>query len=102
LPVAQIAPGETVVLEDGTRIRVQTIVSNADPKVALRVLAEQDVPSKYRARLEAWKVRSPVVKFNAALSQKPAFVAAPAKSYHAWARCPSRDRRRSTEPPMMS
>jgi hypothetical protein len=26
------------------------------------------MPADYRARLEAWKVRSPVVKFNAALS----------------------------------
>ncbi len=31
---------------------------------------------EYRARLEAWQVRSPVVKFNAALSRLPTFPAA--------------------------
>jgi phytoene dehydrogenase-like protein len=85
VPVAQIVPGEGVVLEDGTRILAQTVVCNADPKVALRLLAEQDVPSEYRARLEAWKVRSPVVKFNAALSQKPTFSAAPGELFPAYA-----------------
>ena len=56
-------------LEDGTLIRARTVLCNADPKVALRLLDGQDVPDDYRARLEAWKVRSPVVKFNAALTR---------------------------------
>ena len=74
--VAQVLPGEGVVLEDGTTIRARAVVCNADPKVALRLLDGQDVPEDYRRRLEAWKVRSPVVKFNAALDRKPAWAAA--------------------------
>jgi hypothetical protein len=49
VPVAQILPGQGVVLEDGTRIAARTVVCNADPKVALRLLAGQDVPADYRA-----------------------------------------------------
>jgi phytoene dehydrogenase-like protein len=85
VPVAQILPGEGVVLEDGTRIAARTVVCNADPKVALRLLAGQDVPADYRARLEAWKVRSPVVKFNAALRGLPQWAAAPGEHWPAFA-----------------
>ena len=76
VPVARILPGEGVELEDGTTIRARTVVCNADPKVALRLLDGQDVAPDYRARLEAWKVRSPVVKFNAVLDRKPQWPAA--------------------------
>jgi phytoene dehydrogenase-like protein len=76
VPVARILPGEGVVLEDGTRIAARTVVCNADPKVALRLLEGQDVPPDYRRRLEAWKVRSPVVKLNAVLDRKPQWTAA--------------------------
>jgi phytoene dehydrogenase-like protein len=82
--VAAIVPEEGVVLEDGRRIRARTVVCNADPKVALRLLEGQDaVPGDYRARLEAWKVRSPVVKFNAALTALPEWTAAPGESWPA-------------------
>jgi phytoene dehydrogenase-like protein len=77
VPVAAIVPEEGVLLEDGTRIRARTVLCNADPKVALRLLEGQDLPADYRDRLEAWKVRSPVVKFNAALSGLPEWIAAP-------------------------
>jgi phytoene dehydrogenase-like protein len=83
VPVAQIVPEEGVVLEDGARIRARTVVCNADPKVALSLLEGQDVPADYRARLEAWKVRSPVVKFNAALSALPEWTAAPGETWPA-------------------
>jgi phytoene dehydrogenase-like protein len=85
VPVAQILPGEGVVLEDGTRIVARTVVCNADPKVALRLLEGQDVPADYRERLEAWKVRSPVVKFNAALRGLPDWTAAPGERWPAFA-----------------
>jgi phytoene dehydrogenase-like protein len=85
VPVAQIVPGEGVVLEDGTRIHARTVVCNADPKVALRLLEGQAVPAEYRERLEAWKVRSPVVKFNAALSALPSWAAAPGEDWPAFA-----------------
>jgi phytoene dehydrogenase-like protein len=83
VPVAAIVPEEGVELEDGTRIRARTVVCNADPKVALRLLEGQDVPADYRARLEDWKVRSPVVKFNAALSELPNWTAAPGEAWPA-------------------
>jgi phytoene dehydrogenase-like protein len=83
VPVAAILPGEGVVLEDGTRILAGTVLCNADPKVALRLLDGQDVPDDYRARLEAWKVRSPVVKFNAALRELPRWTAAPGQAWPA-------------------
>jgi phytoene dehydrogenase-like protein len=83
--VAEIRPGEGVVLEDGTTIRARTVVCNADPKVALRLLAGQDVPEDYRERLEAWKVRSPVVKFTAVLSAPPEWTAARGERFPAFA-----------------
>ena len=70
-------------LEDGTRIRARTVLCNADPKVALSLLEGQDVPADYRRRLEDWKVRSPVVKFNAALNALPNWTAAPGESWPA-------------------
>ena len=85
VPVAQILPGEGVVLEDGTTIRATTVISNADPKVTMRLLEGQDVPAAYRARIDAWKVRSPVVKFNAVLNALPDFTAAPGERYPAQA-----------------
>jgi phytoene dehydrogenase-like protein len=83
VPVGAIVPGEGVVLDDGTRLRARTVICNADPKVALGLLDGQDVPGDYRERLEAWKVRSPVVKFNAALSALPEWTAAPGESWPA-------------------
>ena len=53
------------------------------PRSALRLLEGQDVPADYRARLEDWKVRSPVVKFNAALNAMPDWTAAPGESWPA-------------------
>jgi phytoene dehydrogenase-like protein len=81
VPVSAITPGESVTLEDGTVIRARTILCNADPKRALDMLT--DVPADYRARLEAWKVRSPVVKFNAALTGLPNWTAAPGEDWPA-------------------
>jgi phytoene dehydrogenase-like protein len=85
VPVARIHPGEGVELEDGTVIRARTVVCNADPKVALRLLDGAAVPDAYRTRLEAWKVRSPVVKFNAALRALPEWTAAPGERWPAYA-----------------
>ncbi len=76
VPVAEIEPGVGVTLESGDLIRARAIVSNADPKRTLAMLAGADVPAQYRERLEAWDVRSPVVKLNAALERLPAFEAA--------------------------
>ena len=76
VPVARIAPGEGVELQSGELIRARTVLSNADPKRVLGMLPEDALPSDYRERIEAWEVRSPTVKVNAALSELPAFTAA--------------------------
>jgi len=57
------------------------VICNADPKVALQLVTE--MPDDYRDRLEAWKVRSPVVKFNAALNALPEWTAAPGADWPA-------------------
>ncbi|MDA0168286.1 NAD(P)/FAD-dependent oxidoreductase [Solirubrobacter taibaiensis] len=81
VPVSAITPGEGVTLEDGTFIRARTVLCNADPKRALTMLT--DIPDDYRARLEAWQIRSPVVKFNAALTALPEFTAASGQAWPA-------------------
>jgi phytoene dehydrogenase-like protein len=83
VPVAQIRPGEGVTLEDGTQLRAPTVICNADPKRMLGMLDGQDFDAAYRDRLEAWKVRSPVVKFNAALDRLPTWTAAPGEDWPA-------------------
>jgi phytoene dehydrogenase-like protein len=81
VPVAEIVAGEGVRLEDGTFVGASTIVCNADPKRALAML--DDVPDDYRTRLEAWKIRSPVVKFNASLTRLPSWTAAQGEDFPA-------------------
>ncbi len=83
VPVSRILPGEGVVTEDGTTIRARNVLCNADPKVALGLLGDADLDPGFRARLEAWKVRSPVVKYNAALSKLPSWTAAPGEEWPA-------------------
>ncbi len=51
-------------------------ICNADPKRTLAMLEPAELPNDFRQRLEAWKVRSPVVKLNAALRRLPTFSAA--------------------------
>jgi phytoene dehydrogenase-like protein len=83
VPVAEIAPGEGVTLEDGTAIRAGTVLCNADPKRMLAMLGAQEIDARFRERLERWKVRSPVVKFNAALERLPSWTAAPGERWPA-------------------
>jgi phytoene dehydrogenase-like protein len=83
VPVGEILPGEGVRLDDGTLIRATRVVSNADPKRLLGMLPADTVPAGYRARLESWDIRSPVVKFNASLSRLPSWSAAPGETFMA-------------------
>src|SRR5215218_10374410 len=83
VPVARIVPDEGVVLEDGTALRASTVICNADPKRLLAMLDGAEVDAAFRDRLEAWKVRSPVVKFNASLERLPTWTAAPGQSWPA-------------------
>jgi phytoene dehydrogenase-like protein len=81
--VAGIVPGEGVTLSDGTTIRAATVISNADPKRTLGMLAGSDLDPGFRDRLDGWKVRSPVVKFNASLDRLPTWTAAPNEDWPA-------------------
>jgi phytoene dehydrogenase-like protein len=74
--VARIVPGVGVELVGGDVLRATTIISNADPKRVLDMVTPEAMPAGYRSRLEGWQVRSPVVKFNAALHRLPNFPAA--------------------------
>jgi phytoene dehydrogenase-like protein len=76
VPVAEIVPGEGVVLESGDRIGARAVLCNADPKRALAMLGSAELPDEFRERLESWKVRSSVVKLNAGLRRMPTFSAA--------------------------
>ena len=69
VPVAEIMPGQGVRLDDGTVITAPTVVSNADPKRLLGMVTADAIPESYRNRLQDWDIRSPVVKFNAALDR---------------------------------
>jgi phytoene dehydrogenase-like protein len=75
-PVAEIVPGEGVRLEGGDFIRARTIISNADPKRTVALIDDEFVPAAYQQRIADWQIRSPVVKFNAALDRLPTFTAA--------------------------
>jgi len=75
VPVAAIVPGVGVQLEGGETIRARAVVSNADPVRTLGLL-ESSAPPDYRNRVDAWRITSPVVKLNCALSHLPTFTAA--------------------------
>jgi phytoene dehydrogenase-like protein len=86
VPVGKIVPGDHVELEDGTVIRARTVISNADPKRTLDLVGGDAIGSAdpaYRSKLEEWKIRSPVVKFNAALDRLPNWTAAPGEDWPA-------------------
>ena len=74
-PVAEIVPGDGVLLVGGERLRAPVVVSNADP-VRTLALVQGDVDAGFRARIDAWRITSPVIKLNCALSRLPTFPAA--------------------------
>ncbi|MEX0993188.1 MAG: NAD(P)/FAD-dependent oxidoreductase [Solirubrobacterales bacterium] len=82
VPVARIVPGQGVEIESGEAIRARVVISNADPKRTLAMLSGAGLPQDFRARLESWRVRSPVVKLNAGLRKLPTFDAAGAIEPH--------------------
>lgn len=76
LPVARIIPGEGVELAGGERIYAPVIVSNADPRMTLRLLDGMADPG-WQAQVEAMPVTGCTVKVNVALSELPNFIARP-------------------------
>ena len=76
VPVAQILPGEGVVLEGGERIAARVVVSNADPQVTLKLLGNA-ADAAWRARVEEIPIEGCTVKLNVHLRELPNFTARP-------------------------
>jgi phytoene dehydrogenase-like protein len=76
VPVAQILPGEGVLLESGERIGARTIISNADPRQTLRMLGKAADP-KWQEQVERVPIEGCTVKLNVLLRELPSFTADP-------------------------
>jgi phytoene dehydrogenase-like protein len=76
VPVAQILPGEGVLLEGGERISAPVVISNADPVRTLAMLGSTADPA-WRARIEQVPIQGCTVKLNVLLSELPDFTARP-------------------------
>jgi phytoene dehydrogenase-like protein len=74
--VARIIPGAGVELEGGERIRARSVISNADPRVTLRLLGDQADPA-WKARVEAIPQVGCTVKLNVVLQELPSFKTRP-------------------------
>jgi phytoene dehydrogenase-like protein len=76
VPVARIIPGEGVELEGGERLRAPRVVSNADPRVTLRLLGAA-ADGGWSDRVQAIPQVGCTVKLNVALKELPSFTARP-------------------------
>jgi phytoene dehydrogenase-like protein len=76
VPVARIVPGMGVELQGGERIESRCVVSNADPRMTLRLLGDAADP-QWRAWVEAIPQLGCTVKLNVALRELPSFTARP-------------------------
>jgi phytoene dehydrogenase-like protein len=76
LPVAQIIPGEGVVLESDERIQSRVVVANADPRTTLRLLGAAADPD-WRSRVESIPMEGCTLKLNIWLKELPSFRARP-------------------------
>jgi phytoene dehydrogenase-like protein len=80
VPVAQILPGEGVLLEGGEHIAARTIISNADPRRTLRLLGDAVDPA-WRTQVESVPIEGCTVKLNVHLRELPDFTARPAPGH---------------------
>jgi phytoene dehydrogenase-like protein len=76
VPVAQIIPGEGVVLDSGEKIAAKVIVSNADPRRTLAMLGDA-ADTAWRKRIEEVPIEGCTVKLNVHLRELPNFKARP-------------------------
>jgi len=76
VPVAQVIPGEGVVLDGGERISAPVIISNADPRRTLTMLGASADPA-WKARIEEIPIEGCTVKLNVHLRELPNFTARP-------------------------
>ncbi len=80
VPVAEILPGQGVRLEGGELIRAAAVISNADPKVTARLVGDAVDPA-FAAKVDGWRIQSPVVKLNCGLSRLPQWNALPGQEW---------------------
>jgi len=76
VPVAQILPGEGVILEAGGLIEAPIVVSNADPRQTLRLLGKA-ADLEWKKRVEEIPIEGCTVKLNVLLRELPNFTARP-------------------------
>jgi phytoene dehydrogenase-like protein len=74
--VAEILPGEGVLLEGGERISASVVVSNADPVITLRLLGKS-ASSDFRSKVEHLPIEGCTVKLNVLLRELPDLLARP-------------------------
>jgi len=76
VPVAQILPGEGVLLEGGERISAPVVISNADPRVTLRLLGS-NADGGWKTQVESVPIEGCTVKLNVLLKELPNFTSRP-------------------------
>jgi phytoene dehydrogenase-like protein len=76
VPVAQIIPGEGVVLEGGERIATGIIISNADPRRTLTMLGNS-ADTTWKQRVQDIPIEGCTVKLNVHLRELPDFTSSP-------------------------
>jgi phytoene dehydrogenase-like protein len=76
VPVAQIIPGEGVVLEGGDRISAPVVISNVDGRITLRLLGSH-CDAGWRAKVESIPIQGCTLKVNVWLRELPNFRARP-------------------------
>jgi phytoene dehydrogenase-like protein len=77
--VAEILPGEGVLLQSGERLSAPVVISNADPVVTLRLLGKS-ATSDFRSKVEHLAIQGCTVKLNVLLSELPDFIARPGQN----------------------
>ncbi len=76
VPVGRIIPGEGVELAGGERIHASSVICNADPRVALRLLGSA-ADAGWRLQVERVPIESVTVKVNMLLRALPDFRSRP-------------------------
>jgi phytoene dehydrogenase-like protein len=79
VPVAQILPGEGVVLEGGERVHAPIVISNADPRQTENLLGAAADPG-WSTRVHEIPIEGCTVKVNVLLRELPDFTARPGKN----------------------
>jgi phytoene dehydrogenase-like protein len=74
--VTEILPGEGVTLDTGDRLNAPVVISNADPRVSLRLLGNR-VDDAWRAQVESIPIEGCTLKLNVWLRELPNFRARP-------------------------